>query len=238
MDSRKLLYDGAAEIGIELDGGKMEQFETYYRLLIEWNEKMNLTSITDEREVVQKHFLDSLLIARHLDFSAIESVIDIGTGAGFPGIPLKIAFPHLKVTLLDTLKKRILYLETVVEILGLDDVTCVHARAEDAAKDSKMRETFDLAVSRAVSRLNTLSEYCIPFVSVGGSFIAFKSSNAAEEIEEAKGAIEILGGNSSEVYESFIPGTDISRQFVRIEKGSATPVKYPRKAGKPAKSPL
>lgn len=226
------------ELGIELSDLQFEQFEKYYKLLVEWNEFMNLTAITEYEEVYEKHFLDSLAVVKAIDMNEVESVIDIGTGAGFPGIPLKIAFPHLKIVLLDSLNKRIKYLNTVVDELNLENVETLHGRAEDHAKKAEYREQFDLCVSRAVANLATLSEYCLPYVKVDGNFISYKSGEITGEAEEAKKAVSILGGNVKKIKKFLLPESDITRSFVVIEKKKTTPKKYPRKAGTPSKEPI
>lgn len=226
------------EIGVSLSDQQIQQFITYYEMLVEWNEKINLTAITDYDEVIKKHFVDSISLVKAIDLSKSMNLIDVGTGAGFPGLALKIAFPHLKITLLDSLNKRILFLNEVVNALNLTDVETIHGRAEDFAKPDKLREKYDLCVSRAVANLTTLSEYCLPFVREGGKFISYKSEKINEELDHAKKAIQILGGTLVDQVEFKLPESDIYRNLVVIEKVNKTPKKYPRKAGLPAKEPL
>ena len=227
-----------AELGITLTQTQFNQFDKYYEMLVEWNKVMNLTGITEYEEVNEKHFVDSLALVKALDISKVQTVIDIGTGAGFPGIPLKIAFPHLKITLLDSLNKRIRFLDSVIEELNLTDIHTIHGRAEDFARQTDYREQFDLCVSRAVANMSTLSEYCIPFVKKGGYFIPYKSGKADEEIEQAKSAVKKLGGELKEVIVKVLPETDVERTFVPVKKMAVTAKKYPRKAGMPTKEPL
>ena len=226
------------EIGIVLTDTQKEQFFKFYELLVEWNKVMNLTGITEYEEVNEKHFVDSISLVKAIDINKVETVIDVGTGAGFPGIPLKIAFPHLKIVLLDSLNKRILFLNTVIEELGLTDIHTIHGRAEDFAKKTEYRENFDLCVSRAVANLATLSEYCLPYVKVGGEFIPYKSGEIDDEVAQAKKAIHLLGGKTKEIIKFQLPGSKIGRSFVKIEKVQNTSKKYPRKAGLPVKEPL
>lgn len=226
------------ELGIALTDKQKQQFDKFYELLVEWNKVMNLTGITEYEEVNEKHFVDSLSIVKAIDMKSVKSVIDVGTGAGFPGIPLKIAFPHLKVVLLDSLNKRINFLNTVIAELGLTDIKTIHGRAEDYAKQTEYREKFDLCVSRAVANLSTLSEYCLPYVSVDGMFVPYKSGEIDEELENSKKAVKILGGKIENVVKFQLPGTEIGRSFVKVRKIANTNKKYPRKAGLPAKEPL
>ena len=226
------------ELQITLSEEQLFQFMKYYELLIEWNQVMNLTAITDFEEVLKKHFIDSISLIKAYDVFSSSSVIDIGTGAGFPGIPLKIAFPNLRITLLDSLNKRVNFLQAVIDELGLQDIDAIHGRAEDFAKKGKLREQYDLCVSRAVANLSTLSEYCLPYVKVGGKFISYKSEKIIEESENAKNAISILGGKIENQIEFMIPNSDIYRNLFVIEKNKETPNKYPRKAGLPAKEPM
>ena len=205
---------------------------------MEWNKVMNLTGITEYQEVVEKHFLDSLSIVKVMDMDQAERVIDIGTGAGFPGIPLKIAFPKLDIVLLDSLNKRIRFLDHVIEELGLEGIRTIHGRAEDYARDGKYRERFDLCVSRAVANLSSLSEYCLPYVKVGGRFVSYKSGDIEEEVNDASKAIALLGGKKERIEKFQLPDTDIQRSFVVIGKTKNTQKRYPRKAGMPTKEPL
>ena len=231
-------------LGVELSDKQLEQFNTYYELLIKWNEVMNLTAITEFDDVCKLHFVDSISAAPYFDFGAKEySLIDIGTGAGFPGIPLKIVFPNLHVTLFDSLNKRLKFLNEVIDELHLNDegsIVTLHGRAEDYASSKKdsLRETFDIVVSRAVANMSTLSEYCLPYVKVGGNFIAYKSEKASEELKNAKGAIHLLGGKLNNTEEFVLPDTDVSRTICIVNKVEPTSKKYPRKAGVPSKDPL
>ncbi|MBM6830073.1 16S rRNA (guanine(527)-N(7))-methyltransferase RsmG [Anaerotignum lactatifermentans] len=238
MEHKSLLMDCAKEMGVELTEEMLSQFETYFSLLIEWNEKMNLTAITEEREVVLKHFADCISVLPHLALTGKEKIIDVGTGAGFPGIPLKIACPSLEVTLLDSLQKRIGFLEEVGRQLNLEGVTYLHSRAEDGGQNPELREQFDLCVSRAVANLSVLSEYCLPFVKTGGRLAALKGPDALRELEEAQGALKKLGGTLEKVVDVEIPFTDLRHKLVIIRKTEKTPAQYPRKAGKIQKNPL
>lgn len=215
-----------------------EQFSIYYELLCEWNKVMNLTTIIEFDEVVEKHFLDSLALAAYLDIHPDWKLIDVGTGAGFPGIPLKIMFPKLNVLLADSLNKRVRFLEEVIGRLRLSDICAVHGRAEDLAHKTEYREQFDLCVSRAVAHLSSLSEYCLPFVKRGGVFAAYKSADIAEEVEQSQKAIQILGGKLDRVEQFQLPDTEYQRSFVLMNKIKHTAKKYPRKAGTSVKCPL
>ena len=234
-----ILIDGCRQMGIVLTDEQTSQFIRYYEMLIEKNKVMNLTAITEWEDVVIRHFLDSLLLCRVRDLSVQElKILDLGTGAGFPGIPLKIAFPQIIVTLADSLNKRILFLDDVIRELGLDKVNTVHGRAEDLGHSPEHREQYDLVVSRAVANLSSLSEYCIPFVKIGGQFISYKSINIDMEYRESQKAISILGGQSEHFTTLPLPCSDMERSFVVVEKVSGTPKKYPRKAGTPSREPL
>lgn len=226
------------ELNLNLLDHQYEQFDRFFYLLVEWNKKMNLTGITEYSKVVTKHFVDSLSIVKSVDLSKTKTVIDIGTGAGFPGIPLKIAFPHLQITLLDSLKKRISFLNYVIDQLNLIQLQTLHGRAEDYARHKNYREKFDLSVSRAVSNLSVLGEYCLPFVKVGGSYIAYKSDHVDQELSECKNAVKELGGSIDDVSSFLLPETDIGRTLIHIRKIEQTSPKYPRKAGIPIKNPL
>ena len=233
---------GLEQLSITLSGEQKQQFLTYYEYLVEKNKVMNLTAITEYEEVITKHFLDSLAVVKTSCFKpeklAGKRLIDIGTGAGFPGIPLKITFPELEILLLDSLNKRINFLNEVTEMLGLTKINTVHGRAEDYAKQKGYRESFDFCVSRAVANLSTLSEYCIPFVKPGGCFISYKSGSVDQELIQAEKAVKILGGQREEVVRFSLADTDMDRSFVVIRKAKPTPKKYPRKAGLPSKEPL
>jgi 16S rRNA (guanine527-N7)-methyltransferase len=226
------------EIGITLSEKQIEQFLTYYEMLIETNKMMNLTAITEFEEVLQKHFLDSISIVKAYQLSGKESVIDVGTGAGFPGLPLKIVFPEMKIVLLDSLNKRLRFLNEVIDKLRLENISTIHGRAEDFGKDVNYREQFDLCLSRAVANLSSLSELCLPFVKVGGSFISYKSGQVDEEVKDATRAIQLLGGKNTRVEKFELPDSDISRSFVVISKAISTPKNFPRKAGIPTKKPI
>lgn len=234
----QLLEIKLKELNIQINEIQKKQFDTFYSMLVEWNKVMNLTGITEYEEVIEKHFVDSLSIVNIFDLSEINTVIDVGTGAGFPGIPIKIAFPHLKITLLDSLNKRINFLDSVIDELKLDGIYTIHGRAEDFAKKDDYRERYDLCVSRAVANLSTLSEYCLPYIRVGGMFVSYKSGDVDDEVLESKKAISILGGKLDNVVKFQLPGTDINRSFIKIEKIKNTGKKYPRKAGLPSKEPL
>jgi len=226
------------DLGISLSDYQINQFLQYYEILMEKNKVMNLTAITEFDEVVKKHFIDSLSLVKAYDCNGERFVLDLGTGAGFPGIPLKIAFPDLRLVLMDSLNKRIKFLQEVIDLLCLEDIQAVHGRAEDFAKEKLYREQFDLCVSRAVANLRVLSEYCVPFVKTGGYFIPYKSERVGEELAEAEKAISILGGCIEKQIEFYLPDSSIYRNLILIRKEKNTPGKFPRKAGLPTKEPL
>lgn len=225
-------------VGINLNDKQLDQFEKFYHFLIEKNKVMNLTAITEEDEVIEKHFMDSLTCNRVVDMHAIHSMIDIGTGAGFPGIPLKIVYPDISVILLDSLNKRVKFLNEVIDNLELTKIKAIHGRAEDIARLPEYRAQFDLAVSRAVANLNTLSEYCIPFVKVNGFFVSYKAGKGLEEIETSDTCMKALGSKIVQVDEFQLFDDDSQRVLIKIKKCKGTPKQYPRKAGVPSKNPL
>lgn len=238
MENKMLLKTCCEQMQIPLTEQMADQFMVYMSILLEWNKKMNLTSITEEREVVLKHFADSLSLLPYLAISENTKIIDVGTGAGFPGLPVKIACPEVSMTLLDSVQKKIGFLEEAITSMGLEEIACVHSRAEDGAQNPLYREQFDYCVSRAVANLTVLAEYCLPFVKVGGTLAALKGPDAQGEIAEAEGALAKLGGRVKEVVDVTIPFTELSHKLVFIEKVSSTPKVYPRKAGKISKNPL
>lgn len=255
MSLEMMLQEGAAQFGVSLDQPEITAFSTYKSMILEWNQKINLTAIEDERDIIVKHFIDSISIlpfirkaykmetSTHGAFTSEASVsdapslVDVGTGAGFPGIPLKISEPGLEVLLMDSLGKRVTFLNEVISSLNLKGISALHSRAEDAGSNQKLRERFDVATARAVAALPALLEYCLPLVKVGGVFIAMKGSDSSE-VEQAKKALDVLGGKIEEVKEFTLPFSDIKRNLIVVRKFRQTPTKYPRKAGKPTKEPL
>ena len=244
-DNFKLkLTDGCKKLGLELDELKTEKLYRYYELVVEKNKLMNLTAITEEDEFISKHFVDSLSIIKAPDLKDELAqakgiiLIDVGTGAGFPGMVLKIVFPSLKITLFDSLKKRLNFLDEVIAELELKDIETLHGRAEDYGNNKLYREKYDICVSRAVANMSALSEYCLPFVKPDGLFVAYKSGGSHSEIREASKAIKILGGNTEDIQDFMLPDSDIERSIVSVRKIKKTPAQYPRKAGTPAKEPI
>jgi len=223
---------------ISLNEEQLNQFSIYYEMLVEWNEKINLTAITEKNDVYLKHFYDSITPSFYEDFSNIKNICDVGAGAGFPSLPLKICFPHLHVTIIDSLQKRILFLQQLVDQLQLTNVELVHSRAEDAGQNKNLREQYDIVTARAVARMSVLSEYCLPLSRKGGCFIALKGANASEELADSEKAIHILGGKLNRQETFKLPKEESERSLIWIEKVKHTPKKYPRKAGTPNRSPL
>lgn len=232
------LIENMKMISVELTDKQVSQFIKFYEMLVEWNKVMNLTGITEYDEVVMKHFVDSLSIVKVNGFDNVTSIIDVGTGAGFPGIPLKIVFPEIKITLLDSLNKRIRFLNSVIDELELENIETIHGRAEDFSKKEDYREQYDLCVSRAVANLATLSEYCLPYVKEDGYFLPYKSGDIKEEAANSKKAVKILGGSIEDIISFEIPDTDMARTILKIHKTKATPKRFPRKAGLPTKEPI
>lgn len=233
---KNLLREGALSFDVGLDRSQLERLLVYKNLLLEWNEKINLTAIEEDRDIILKHYVDSISIVPHLPREG-GSLIDVGTGAGFPGIPVKVVCDAFDITLLDSLDKRVRFLQEVISQLGLKQIKAVHGRAEDFGVKPGYREVFDVAVARAVANLPVLLEYCLPFVRVGGLFLAMKG-NTADEVSSSQKALDILGGKIEAVHEFVLPGSDMRRTIVQVRKLRQTPTKYPRKAGKPAKEPL
>lgn len=233
---KDIIINGCHEIGVEISSEQADMLVTYARMLVEWNEKMNLTAITEESDIAKKHFLDSITA---ISTGCIgKKVIDVGTGAGFPGLVLKIMRPDIELTLLDSLNKRISFLKAVAEELGLDGIEFVHARAEDAGMNREFRAKYDSVVSRAVANMRTLSEWCIPFAKKGGYFLAMKGPLAQSELDEAKRAISILGGEVENVFEAHIPFTELNHKIIIVKKVRQTPMRFPRKPGIAAKNPI
>lgn len=238
MERKEYLKKELESIGLQPTELQMQQLLTYYEMVVEKNQVMNLTAITEFEEFVTKHFVDSLMLSKNVQLGDGIKMIDIGTGAGFPGIPLKIMYPQVEMVLLDSLNKRILFLQDVIRELGLKGITAMHARAEEPAHKAEYREQFHYCVSRAVANLTTLTEYCLPYVKVGGQFVPYKSGKIEDELKEAGYAIGVLGGEIGALDSFQLPGTDMERTLIHIEKKRSTPKKFPRTAGKPAKEPL
>lgn len=232
------MQDLLFKIGIDISGEQLEKFEKYYIEMMIWNEKCNLTAITEENEVIIKHFYDSLLVMLLKEWNGKGRLLDIGTGAGLPGLPLKIMNKDLNITLMDSLNKRIKFLEHIIGLLELTDIEAIHARAEEMGQEVKWREKYDIVISRAVARMPILLEYCLPFVKIGGYFIAYKGPDAEEEIVAATKALEILGGRIKRIEKHELPENGGKRSLILIEKTHQTPKTYPRKAGTPEKKPL
>jgi len=238
MDFYDLMSKSAEDVGLQLSKEQYEKFLIYMKLLQEWNEKINLTAIVEDEEVIKKHFIDSIKAFKRDELKNAKNLIDVGTGAGFPGLPIAIMKNDIKVTLLDSLNKRINFLNTVVNDLGLSNVTTIHSRAEDGARDRKLREKFDIATSRAVANMSVLSELCLPYVKIGGNFIALKGPSVDQEIKESKGAIKILGGELVDICEVNIEDTELRHNLVVVKKIAVCSKVYPRKAGSITKDPL
>lgn len=236
--NEQTFIDTLKESGITLTDKQIKQFGTYFEMLVEWNEKINLTAVTEKEEVYLKHFFDSVTPSFYIDFNEFETICDVGAGAGFPSIPLKIVYPHLQITIVDSLNKRIKFLNELAASLDLDKVNFVHDRAETFGKSQQYRESFDLVTARAVARLSVLSELCLPLVKKGGQFVALKGSQGNEELEDAQFAISVLGGEVKTVNEFTLPLEESMRQIITIDKLRQTPKKYPRKPGTPNKEPL
>lgn len=238
LENREILISGLKELGISVVGDKLDKLISFKNIMLEWNDKINLTAITEERDVFIKHFLDSATCLSTGYIKEGLSIIDVGTGAGFPGVPVKIMLESLDMTLLDSLNKRVSYLNEVISRLDLAGTRTIHARAEEAGSSKIHRESYDIVLSRAVAAMNVLCEYCIPFTKVGGFFLCQKGPDIKEEMEEAQSAIRTLGGSIREVREYQLPYSDIKHNIVIIEKVAATPTKYPRKPGKPSANPI
>ena len=237
MDFTSALVEKGREAGLSFTQEQIQQFTNYSQILLATNKVLNLTAITEPEEVAVKHMIDSLLVYKKENFTG-KTLVDVGTGAGFPGIPLKIYDPTLQVTLLDSLAKRLKFLEEVIKALGLDNIVCKHLRAEDAGRDRQLREHFDIAIARAVAPLPVLAEYCLPLVKVGGNFYAMKGNKYEEEALEGKTALSILGGKITEIQQITLPGLEDKRAVIVVEKVKNTPKTYPRKAGTATKKPL
>lgn len=238
MDFYDLMFKSAEDVGLQFSKEQYEQFISYMKLLQEWNERINLTAIVEDEEIIKKHFIDSMKAFKRDEFKKANTLIDVGTGAGFPGLPIAIMNGQLSVTLLDSLNKRINFLNTVISELGLTNVTTIHSRAEDGARNKDLREKFDIATSRAVANMSVLSEFCLPYVKVGGNFIALKGPAVDQEIKESMNAIKLLGGEFINVCEVSIEGTELRHNLVVVKKIKECSKTYPRKAGLITKNPL
>jgi len=238
MDFYDLMSKSAENVGLQLSKEQYEKFLIYMKLLQEWNENINLTAIVEDEDIIKKHFIDSIKVFSRDEFKNASTLIDVGTGAGFPGLPIAIMRDDITVTLLDSLNKRVNFLNTVVNKLGLSNVTAIHSRAEDGARDNKLREKFDIATSRAVANMSVLSELCLPYVKIGGSFIALKGPSVEQEINESRGAIKILGGELIDICEVNIEDTELRHNLVIVKKTKQCSKVYPRKAGSITKDPL
>ena len=236
--NEKQFIDMLGEKGVALSPWQIEQFDIYFNTLVEWNEKMNLTAITDKEDVYLKHFYDSISASFYFDFTKVEKICDVGAGAGFPSIPLKICFPHLHVSIVDSLNKRISFLQHLADVLKLESVAFYHDRAETFGQNPAHREQYDLATARAVARMSVLSELCMPLVKPDGHFLAMKAANAGEEMTAAKKAITVFGGKVEKVDSMLLPFENSERNIILIKKTKSTPKKYPRKPGTPGKSPI
>lgn len=238
LENRKSLIEGLVELGVDISEESLEKLILFKDIMLEWNKRINLTTITEEKEIIIKHFLDSATCLCTGYIKSGMSIIDVGSGAGFPGIPVKILKSGLKMTLLDSLNKRIIYLNEAVKALKLENTSAVHARAEEAGNSKTHREHYDIVLSRAVASMNVLCEYCLPFAKVGGFFLCQKGPDIRKEIGEAEKSIKIMGGAIKEIKQYKLPQSDIKHNIIVIEKISATPTKYPRKPGKPSASPI
>ncbi len=238
MEFYDLMSRSAEDVGLQLSKEQYEKFIDYMKLLQEWNEKINLTAIVEDEEIIKKHFIDSIKAFKRQEFKSASNLIDVGTGAGFPGLPIAIMRSDLNVTLLDSLNKRVNFLNTVINRIGTSNVATIHSRAEDGAKDINLRENFDIATSRAVANMSVLSELCLPYVKIGGNFIALKGPSVDQEIVESTNAIKILGGELLEVCEISIEDTELKHNLVVVKKIAKCPKGYPRKAGLISKNPI
>lgn len=238
MEFFELMEKACKDVGVEFTVDKYKKFMIYKDMIKEWNEKINLTAITDDEGIVKKHFIDCIKVFKHSQFKEAISIIDVGTGAGFPGIPLAIMNENAKITLLDSLNKRINFLNNVIKNLSLKNITTIHSRAEDGARDKNLREKFDIATSRAVANMSVLSEFCMPYVKKDGEFVALKGPAIEDELQDSGNAIKILGGKLLDVIQIEVEGTDLRHNLVIVKKNNSTPNAYPRKAGTINKKPI